>query len=188
MILEGIVSTVGQDGAPHAAPMGPQMPEEGPWTTFLLRPFTSSSTWANLIRTHAGVLHVIDDPLVLARAALGEPVGPWEPAQRIQGWRLVNACRFLEFEILESSVEGPRGKMVARVVHDSPGKPFFGFNRASHAVVEAAILATRLHLIPPAEIMAELNRLRPLVTKTGGVRHHEAFALIEKRCQMAPPA
>lgn len=188
MILEGIVSTISHKGAPHAAPMGPLMPEDSPWTSFLLRPFTSSSTWANLNLVPAGVLHVIDDPLILARAALGEPVGPWVPATQVQGWRLADACRFLEFEIVESSVEGPRGKMLARVVNDSHGKPFFGFNRASHAVVEAAILATRLHMIPVEEMKLELDRLRPLIVKTGGARHREAFALIENRCQVAPTA
>lgn len=186
MILEGIVSTTSQNGAPHAAPMGPLMPEDSPWTSFLLRPFTSSSTWANLLLKPVGVLHVVDDPLLLARAALGEPVGPWETAAHVEGWRLTDACRFLEFEIVESSIEGPRGKMLARVVHDRTVKPFFGFNRASHAVVEAAILATRLHMIPLEEIKLELDRLRPLIVKTGGARHREAFALIETRCQSAP--
>ena len=49
-------------------------------------------------------------------------------------------------------------------------RDFFGFNRAQHAVLEAAILATRVGLLPAGEIFAQLERLRPLVAKTGGPR------------------
>lgn len=185
MILEGIVSTVAPDGSPHAAPMGPSMPTRPPWESFVLRPFTSSATWANLNRAPRGVLHVTDDPLQLARAALGHPLGPWERARATDAWRLADACRWIEFEITGQSVEGARGTMTARVVADEPGRPFFGFNRASHAVVEAAILATRVHLISREEIYAEIARLRPLVEKTGAEAHHEAFALLERHCQEA---
>jgi hypothetical protein len=188
MILEGIVSSEGEDGAPHAAPMGPRMPSRPPWKTFELRPFTSSTTWANLCRIPRGVLHVTDDPLVLARSALGMPLGPWNPACNIAGWRLADACRWIEFEIVETSCEGPRGLMAARVVAEESGRPFFGFNRANHAVLEAAILATRLHLIPAKEILLEIERLRPLVVKTGGEAHHQAFALIEQACRGATVA
>jgi hypothetical protein len=55
----------------------------------------------------------------------------------------------------------------------------FGFNRAKHAVLEAAILATRTHLIPPAEIEKEFERLRVIVNKTAGPQETEAFALLE---------
>lgn len=185
MILEGIVSTVARNGSPHAAPMGPRMPAGPRWESFILRPFTSSTTWENLCLAPRGVLHVTDDPLTLARAALGFPVGPWERAKGIDGWRLADACRWLEFEIVDREIDGPRGRMTARVVADEAGRPFFGFNRASHAVLEAAILATRLHLLPRAEIIAELDRLRPLVEKTGGEGHHEAFSLLESRCREA---
>ena len=188
MILEGIVSTVAPDGLPHAAPMGPRMPSRLPWESFILRPFTSSTTWENLCLAPRGVLHVTDDPLTLAKAALGIPVGPWERARGIEGWRLVDACRWLEFEIVDRAIEGPRGLMTARIVADESGRPFFGFNRASHAVLEAAILATRVHLVPRAEIIAEIDRLRPLVEKTGGESHHEAFSLVERHCREAPGA
>ena len=43
---------------------------------------------------------------------------------------------------------GERVNIEAEVVHIGRTRDFFGFNRAKHAVVEAAILATRLHLLP----------------------------------------
>jgi hypothetical protein len=57
-------------------------------------------------------------------------------------------------------------------------RDFFGFNRGKHAVVEAAILATRVALLPKDSILAEFDRLRILVEKTGGQPEHEALALL----------
>jgi hypothetical protein len=54
----------------------------------------------------------------------------------------------------------------------------FGFNRAKHAVIEASILATRLHLIPQSEVQRQLAWLEPMVTKTGGEREQQAFSLL----------
>ena len=60
----------------------------------------------------------------------------------------------------------------AEVVHAGRGRDWFGFNRAKHAVVEAAILATRFHLLPLAEVAAEFRKLRVIVGKTGGPAEH----------------
>jgi len=59
-------------------------------------------------------------------------------------------------------------------------RDFFGFNRAKHAVVEAAILATRTAFLPLNQIEAEYEKLAVLVQKTGGEREHLAFALLQK--------
>jgi hypothetical protein len=64
------------------------------------------------------------------------------------------------------------------VVHSGRFRDFFGFNRAKHAVVEAAILASRIHILPASEISAEFRRLGVLVDKTGGPQEHEAFKFL----------
>jgi hypothetical protein len=76
---------------------------------------------------------------------------------------------------------GERVSIEAEVVHAGRTRDFFGFNRAKHAVVEAAILATRLHILPRAEVMTEFRRLRVIVEKTGGPDEHAAMALLEAR-------
>jgi hypothetical protein len=53
-----------------------------------------------------------------------------------------------------------------------------GFNRAKHAVLEAAILATRTHLLPKDQIRDEFSRLQVIVDKTAGPREQEAMALL----------
>jgi hypothetical protein len=65
-----------------------------------------------------------------------------------------------------------------RVVHRGVRREFVGFNRARHAVLEAAILATRVHLLPAGQIRDELARLQVLVDKTAGPREQEAWALV----------
>src|SRR5690242_7395249 len=98
MILEGIVTTLGPDGALNVAPMGPQV--EPGWHQFVLRPFTSSTTYRNLKAHGEGVLHVTDDCLLLAQTAIGVPVNPpTRPADLVRGRILKDACRYFEFRV-----------------------------------------------------------------------------------------
>jgi hypothetical protein len=62
-------------------------------------------------------------------------------------------------------------------------RDFFGFNRAKHAVVEAAILATRTDFLPIDEILADFDKLASLVQKTGGDDEHRAFQLLLEHVQ-----
>jgi hypothetical protein len=75
--------------------------------------------------------------------------------------------------------DGLRAEIPCRVVESKIVRPFFGFNRARHAVIEAAILATRTHLIPASTIHDELVKLQPLVDKTGGPAERDAFDLLK---------
>jgi hypothetical protein len=93
---------------------------------------------------------------------------------------LADACRYYEFRVTSLDEREERTTIKAEVVHAVRLREFFGFNRGKHAVVEAAILATRKHLIPAAEIENELRRLAVLVDKTGGPQEHEAFDLLRE--------
>jgi len=186
MILEGIVTTRDPAGAVHVAPMGPLVDES--LSKLRLRPFKTSQTYANLKRTPCGVFHVVDDVLLLARSAVGllTETPPTFPAQKVPGAVLADCCRWYEFEVREFDDSHERAEMLAQVVHAGRVRDFFGFNRAKHAVLEAAILATRVHLIPRAEVLGEYDRLRPAVSKTGGPAEVEAFSLLEQYVRDAP--
>ncbi len=177
-ILEGLVTTVDPDGAMHLAPMGPRISADG--SHLMLRPFPTSHTFRNLKQRGAGVLHITDDVLLLAKAAFGEaPIPPHRPAERITGFVLLDACRYQEFVVHRIDESGERVHIEADVVLSRSLRDFWGFNRGKHAVLEAAILATRLHMLPPEAIAAEFDKLRIIVEKTGGPAEHEAFAFLQ---------
>src|SRR5437899_7820924 len=177
LILEGLVTTLDESGGVHVAPMGPAV-ESADFTRFLLRPYPTSHTYQNLRRHGEGVLHVSDDVLLLARAAIGRVEPPPEvfPAERVRGFVLRCACRWYEFRVTSLDESQERVRIRAEVVHTGRLRDFFGFNRAKHAVVEAAILATRTAFLPAEQIAAEFVRLAGLVEKTGGPEEQAAFA------------
>jgi hypothetical protein len=178
MILEGLVTTLDPEGEIHLAPMGPRVAPD--WSTILLRPFPTSQTYRNLKSHGEGVLHVTDDVLLLAKAAIGQAtVPPTFPAQHVRGYVLKDACRCYEFVVRSMDESRERVHIEAEVVHRGTLREFFGLNRAKHAVVEAAILATRLHLLPVEEVRADYRKLALLVEKTGGPAEHEAFRFLE---------
>jgi hypothetical protein len=188
MILEGIVTTVGADGVVNIAPMGPHVDAE--IRHLLLRPFPASQTFRNLKRQGEGVLHVTDDVLLLARAALGpvEPAPSLMPAAHVRGFVLCDACRHHEFRVKAIDDSQERVRIEAEVVHSGRLRDFFGFNRAKHAVVEAAILATRTNFLPLDEIEAEYRKLAVIVEKTGGEQERAAFALLRQHVQQVREA
>ena len=181
MILEGIVTTIDSAGTVNVAPMGPEVDPDSAaddLATFVLKPYPSSRTYANLRQVGCGVLHVTDDVLLLARAAVGAVDPPLVPADSVPGWRLADCCRFYEFEITDRDERLERIRLGSRVTRSGRVRDFFGFNRGKHAVLEAAILASRVALLPHERIGAEFERLRIPVEKTGGPREREAFDLL----------
>ena len=187
MILEGLVTTTDPAGAMHLAAMGPHVdPVAGSGHAIeqlLLKPFASSQTGGNLLRLPEGVFHVTDDSLLLARVVTGTLAAPpvSRPATAVRGWVLDEACRAYEFKVVAADTSQERLRLEARVVAVHEGRPFLGFNRARHAVVEGAILVTRLHLLGAEEVSRQLRELAVIVSKTGGPREHEAFRLLEEK-------
>jgi uncharacterized protein len=185
MILEGIVTTLSPEGTLNIAPMGPRV--EADMDRLVLRPFRTAQTYRNLCDHGEGVLHVTDDVLLLARAAVGnvEPVPEVVRAERILGYILVGACRYYEFRVTAIDDREERVTIEAETVYRGRFRDFFGFNRAKHAVVEAAILATRTALLPAEEIAQEFRKLAVLVQKTGGAQEQEAFRFLSEYVEKA---
>ena len=184
MILEGLVTTLNADGSVHLTPMGPHF-ETQEALQFELRPFEGSTTLANLQRHGAGVLHVSDDVELFARSALGglEKLPPMRAAESIEGAVLIDACRWYEFRVVEHEATPPRHRLVCHVERVGRGRDFWGFHRARHAIIEAAILATRVHLLPAAQIREEFERLRSPVVKTASEKERSVFEWLERQIE-----
>jgi uncharacterized protein len=180
MILEGIVTTLNEDGSANVSPMGPIV--EPSLERLTLRPFQTSTTYRNLKRTGQGVFHVTDDVELLARAAIGRLEAPPAtfPATAVEGVILADACRWYAFRVTRLNDSEERTTIECEVVDRGRIRDFFGFNRAKHAVLEAAILATRIGILPAEQIQDEFRRLRPPVEKTAGDQERRAFRLLEE--------
>jgi hypothetical protein len=174
MIIESIVTSMAADGTINFAPMGVEWGEP----SLVLKPFLETTTFRNVRETRVAVVNITDDVMLFARAAISSPEYPWVPATMVRGAVLEAACSWRELEVVTLDDTPPRSRIEARVLHHGFRREFIGFNRARFAVLEAAILATRTHLLPAEEIRAEYARLQVIVEKTAGPREREAMALL----------
>jgi hypothetical protein len=173
-ILETVVTTINPDGSVNCAAMGVEWGEQ----RIVIKPYRGTRTLRNLRATGAAVVNVTDDILLFSQAALGDPHPPTRPAASVEGAVLDDACSWREVRVEAIDESTQRARVGAVVVVGGSGREFLGFNRASHAVLEASILASRAGMLNAEEIRAELDRLQVLVDKTGGPREHEAMAYV----------
>jgi hypothetical protein len=184
MIVESIVTTVAADGTVNCAPMGVEWGDE----RIVLKPFLDTATYRNVVASRTAVVNLVDDVRIFARAAISNPVYPTVPAVVVQGVRLADCCSWREVDVRAIDSTPPRSRIDTAVVHRGQQREFIGFNRARHAVLEAAIYATRLHLLPRDFIVSEFDRLRLIVDKTAGPDEHEAMMLLTAFVEAAPVA
>lgn len=179
MIIETIVTSMAPDGAINFAPMGVEWNEDA----LVLKPFLETTTFRNVSGSGVAVVNLTDDVMLFAQAAISSPQYPAFPAEVVRGVVLEAACSWRELEVVSVDDTPPRSRLETRVVHRGRRREFIGFNRARHAVLEAAILATRTHLIPAEQIREEFAKLQVIVDKTAGPREHEAMALLTRHVQ-----
>lgn len=184
MIVETIVTTVAPDGTVNCAPMGVEWGDDA----LVLKPFLETVTFRNVQATGAAVVNLTDDVMLFARAAISNPEYPVVPATAVRGVVLADACSWRELEVRAIDSTPPRSRIDGAVVHRGSRREFIGFNRARHAVLEAAIYATRVHLLAREFIESELARLQVIVDKTAGPREAEAMSLLTEYIRSAPDA
>jgi hypothetical protein len=174
MILETIITSLSKDGAVNVAPMGVEWSDEA----IVLKPFLETATYRNVTATGTAVVNLTDDVRVFARAAISNPEYPTVPAVVVRGVVLADCCTWRELQVRSIDSTPPRSRIETAVVHRGAHREFVGFNRACHAVLETAIYATRLHLLPREFVEREVARLQTIVDKTAGPREFEAMAIL----------
>ncbi|NIR58344.1 MAG: DUF447 family protein [Gammaproteobacteria bacterium] len=171
MICEAILTTRDRAGRAHVAPMGFRE-EDG---LVRLAPFRPSTTLDNLQAVGTAVLNLTDDVRVFAGCLTGRRDWPTVPAERVPGVRLERTLAHRELEVTRVEDDEVRPAVYCRERHAVVHAPFRGFNRAQAAVIEAAILVSRLHLLPREKIEREIEYLTIAVEKTAGPREQEAW-------------
>lgn len=173
-IRESIVTTVNEDGSAHVAPLG--VIEEGAW--LVIAPFHPSATLANLRRTpHACVNYTTDVRVFAGCVTRRRRDWPVVPTGR-GGWQLAGALAHSEVEVVEVIEDEQRPRFRCQTLQEVSHAPFLGFNRAQGAVVEGAILVSRLHMLPAEKVENELRYLQIAIDKTAGEAEREAWSWI----------
>jgi hypothetical protein len=67
------------------------------------------------------------------------------------------------------------------VMQEQTHAPFTGFNRARAAVLELAILVSRLNMLPRDKIEAEIAYLQIAIEKTAGPEEREAWGWLMQK-------
>ncbi len=65
-------------------------------------------------------------------------------------------------------------------VHQARHGDFMGFNRAQAAVMEGAVLVSRLHRLPREKVESEMRYLQIAIDKTAGSEEHEAWSWLQQ--------
>jgi hypothetical protein len=176
-IVETIVTTTNAQGEAHIAPLG--LIEDG--ANWIIAPFRPSRTLDNLREVPFAVASHTDDVRVFAGCVTGRKGWPTTPVERISGVRLADAVSHWELAVESVSEDEQRPRFSCRLVHAASHRPWEGFNRAQAAVLECAVLTTRLRMLPLEKIEAELKFLEIAFTKTAGARELEAWGWLMQR-------
>ena len=177
MIRETIVTTVSASGAVHIAPLGIIADGDG----WIIAPFRPSATLDNLRAVPFAVANYTDDVRVFAGCLTGRRDWPTTAADQVPVPRLAGALAHAELAVVRVSEDDQRPRFHCRVAHRSSHAPFGGFNRAQAAVVEAAILVSRLHMLPRDKVETEMAYLAIAVGKTAGPAEEEAWTWLTEK-------
>ncbi|HSI61284.1 MAG TPA: DUF447 domain-containing protein [Ideonella sp.] len=187
VIFETVVTTVSTQGLPHVAPMGVRYRGGD----VILMPFKPSATHDNIAATGHAVLNIVTDTRVFAGCVTGRKQWPTLPAGQAGGVRLACALSHVELQLAERSDDPQRPVLRMARVGEVQHAPFIGFNRAQSAVLEGAVLVSRLHMLPAAKVDTEMAYLQIAIDKTAGPEEREAWGWLQDaiaRHRSAQPA
>lgn len=176
-IVETIVTTANAKGEVHIAPLG--LIEAG--EHWVIAPFKPSRTLDNLLANPFAVASHTDDVRVFAGCITGRKSWPLVPVDKVKGARLEAALSHWELEVDHVDEDAQRPRFSCRLVHQANHTPWCGFNRAQAAVLELAVLSTRLNMLPPEKVESELKYLEIAISKTAGARELEAWGWLMER-------
>lgn len=171
MIYETVITTVNVDGSAHIAPFGIRERDD----LIIISPFRPSTSLDNLLRTRQAVVNLTDDVRIFAGALTGRRDWPVRRAAQIDGFVLEAALAHRELMLVDIKENAVRPELSFKVVQETTHRPFRGFNRAQAAVLEAAVLVSRLHMLPPEKVAEEIAYLTIAVEKTAGEREIQAW-------------
>jgi uncharacterized protein len=180
LIRETIVITANDEGQAHVAPIG-LIAEDGDW---VIAPFRPSTTLDNLGAVPFATASHTDDVRVFAGCLTGRHDWPMLASEKVPVPRLADALSHVELAVASIRDDPQRPRLRCRVVRSASHRPFEGFNRAQAAVLEAAILVSRLNMLSREKIEREWAYLHTIVEKTAGPREVEAWTWLAQKIEI----
>jgi len=177
MIRETILTTVDSAGVVHLAPLG--LIQDG--EEWIIAPFRPSRTLDNLRAVPFAAANYTDDVRIFAGCLTGRHQWPTVASDRIPVPRLAGALAHAELAVDRVTEDKERPRFHCRVLRMAMHAPFQGFNRAQAAVIEAAILVSRLEVLPREKIEKEIAYLQIAVGKTAGAAEQQAWRWLMER-------
>ena len=171
MILETIITTQNALGEVHVTPFGIQVQND----LVIISPYKPSTTLNNILATQTAVMNLTDDVRVFAAALTKRKAWQLCAADKVAGQRLSNALAHQELKLLRVNDDDMRPQLTMQMVHEANHQPFKGFNRAQAAVIELAVLVSRLKRLPMEKIIQEMQYLQIAIDKTAGPNELEAW-------------
>ena len=177
MIFETITSSVDEKGNPHITPFGITMQED----LVVISPYKPSTTLTNILTTKQAVMNLTDDVRVFAGALTRRQAWLLLPADKVTGFRLADTLAHKELKLVKVLEDSQRPQLLMEVIHEVQHQPFKGFNRAQAAVIELAVLVSRLERLSKDKVLSEMAYLQIAIDKTAGERELQAWGwLVEK--------
>jgi hypothetical protein len=177
MIRETIVTTASADGTVHMAPLGLIAERDG----WIIAPFHPSKTLDNLRAVPFAVANYTDNVRIFAGCLTGRHQWPTVASDEVPVQRLAGALAHAELAVGRVTEDAQRPSFHCRVLRIISHAPFLGFNRAQAAVIEAAILVSRLHMLPREKVEQEIAYLQIAISKTAGDAEREAWGWLMER-------
>ncbi len=177
MINEIIITTLNEDRSVHIAPMGVRREND----LFVIAPFKPSTTLENLERDGQAVINMTDDVRIFAGCLTGHYDWPTVGTSLIDGKRLKVALSHIEIEVVRQEDDETRPVFYCQEKYQENHAPFMGLNRAKAAVLEAAVLVSRLHMLPDEKIDNEIEYLQIAIDKTASEHELEAWGWLMNR-------
>jgi hypothetical protein len=129
------------------------------------------------------VANYTDDVRVFAGCLTGRKDWPTTPLDGFPVPRLAAALAHSVLRVESIAEDELRPRHFCRVVAEETHAPFTGMNRARAAVLELAILVSRLSMLPRDKIEAEIAYLAIAIEKTAGPEEREAWDWLMERVE-----
>ena len=177
MIRESIVITTDLKKKPHVVPMGITFNKK----KLFISPFVPSKTYLNLKENPYAVINFTDDVNIFVDALLGKKNFKMQSTKKIKSFYLKNALSYIEVKVIKFIENKIRPKFECKILKETSIDSFKGFNRAQLSVIEAAILVSRINILPMKKIKKQINYLQVAIDKTAGKNEKIAWKKLIKK-------